>query len=79
VYELIHAERANIPVTRACRILGASRSGYYISRCIGVLVVLGPVRAQAVAGELDEVKPSLASLTVLNCCSVASCESIASA
>jgi putative transposase len=29
VYELIHAERANITVTRACRVLGVSRSGYY--------------------------------------------------
>ena len=29
MYELIHAERANIAVTRACRVLGVSRSGYY--------------------------------------------------
>jgi len=29
VYALIHAERDNIPVTRACRVLGVSRSGYY--------------------------------------------------
>jgi putative transposase len=29
VYELVHAERANISVTRACRVLGVSRSGYY--------------------------------------------------
>jgi transposase InsO family protein len=29
VYELIHAERENIPVARACRALGVSRSGYY--------------------------------------------------
>jgi putative transposase len=29
VYELIHAERANVTVTRACRVLGVSRSGYY--------------------------------------------------
>jgi putative transposase len=29
VYELIHAERANIPVARACRVLRVSRSGYY--------------------------------------------------
>jgi transposase InsO family protein len=29
VYELIHAERANITVTRACRVLRVSRSGYY--------------------------------------------------
>lgn len=29
MYELIHAERENIPVARACRVLGASRSGYY--------------------------------------------------
>jgi putative transposase len=29
VYELIHAERANIPVARSCRVLGVSRSGYY--------------------------------------------------
>jgi len=29
VYELIHAERANIPVARACRVLDVSRSGYY--------------------------------------------------
>jgi transposase InsO family protein len=29
VYELIHAERANIPVARACRVLGVARSGYY--------------------------------------------------
>ena len=29
MYELIHAERANITVTRACRTLGVSRSGYY--------------------------------------------------
>jgi putative transposase len=29
VYELIHAERDNIPVARACRVLRVSRSGYY--------------------------------------------------
>jgi transposase InsO family protein len=29
VYGLIHAERENIPVARACRALGVSRSGYY--------------------------------------------------
>lgn len=29
MYELIHAERANIPVARACRVLGVARSGYY--------------------------------------------------
>jgi len=29
VYGLIHAERANIPVARACRVLEVSRSGYY--------------------------------------------------
>jgi transposase InsO family protein len=29
VYELIHAERENIPVARSCRVLGVSRSGYY--------------------------------------------------
>jgi putative transposase len=29
VYELIHAERAHITVTRACRVLRVSRSGYY--------------------------------------------------
>ena len=29
MYELIHAERANIPVARACRVLGVSRAGYY--------------------------------------------------
>jgi putative transposase len=29
VYELIHAERATITVTRACRVLRVSRSGYY--------------------------------------------------
>jgi transposase InsO family protein len=29
VYELIHAERENIPVARACRVLQVSRSGYY--------------------------------------------------
>jgi transposase InsO family protein len=29
VYELIHAERGNIPVARACRVLQVSRSGYY--------------------------------------------------
>jgi transposase InsO family protein len=29
VYELIHAERENIPVARACRVLRVSRSGYY--------------------------------------------------
>jgi transposase InsO family protein len=29
VYELIHAERANITVTRACRVLRVARSGYY--------------------------------------------------
>lgn len=29
MYELIHAERANIPVARACRVLNVSRSGYY--------------------------------------------------
>lgn len=28
-YGLIHAERVNIPVARACRVLGVSRSGYY--------------------------------------------------
>jgi putative transposase len=33
VYELIHAERENIPVTRSCRVLGVSRSGYYQWRC----------------------------------------------
>jgi len=29
VYGLIHAERENIPVAQACRVLGVSRSGYY--------------------------------------------------
>lgn len=29
MYELIHAERASIPVARACRVLEVSRSGYY--------------------------------------------------
>lgn len=29
MYELIHAERANVPVARACRVLGVARSGYY--------------------------------------------------
>jgi putative transposase len=29
VYELIHAERANITVGRACRVLQVARSGYY--------------------------------------------------
>jgi putative transposase len=29
VFELIHAERERIPVARACRVLGVSRSGYY--------------------------------------------------
>ena len=29
MYELIHAERARIPVARACRVLDVSRSGYY--------------------------------------------------
>ncbi len=29
MYGLIHAERENIPVARACRVLGVSRSGYY--------------------------------------------------
>jgi putative transposase len=29
VYELIHAERGNIPVARACRVLEVARSGYY--------------------------------------------------
>ena len=29
MYELIHAERESIPVARACRVLGVSRSGYY--------------------------------------------------
>jgi putative transposase len=29
VYGLIHAERATIPVARACRVLEVSRSGYY--------------------------------------------------
>lgn len=29
MYELIHAERASIPVARACRVLGVSRAGYY--------------------------------------------------
>ena len=29
MFELIHAERENIPVARACRVLGVSRSGYY--------------------------------------------------
>lgn len=29
MYELIHAERANISVTRSCRVLRVSRSGYY--------------------------------------------------
>lgn len=29
MYELIHAERANISVTRGCRALRVSRSGYY--------------------------------------------------
>lgn len=29
MYGLIHAERANIPAARACRVLGVSRSGYY--------------------------------------------------
>ena len=29
MFELIHAERENIPVARACRVLRVSRSGYY--------------------------------------------------
>ena len=29
MYELIHAERKNIPVARSCRVLRVSRSGYY--------------------------------------------------
>jgi putative transposase len=29
MYGLVHAERASIPVARACRVLGVSRSGYY--------------------------------------------------
>jgi putative transposase len=29
MYRLIHAERVNIPVARACRVLAVSRSGYY--------------------------------------------------
>lgn len=29
MFELIHAERESIPVTRACRVLGVSRSGFY--------------------------------------------------
>lgn len=29
MYELIHADRGNIPVARACRALRVSRSGYY--------------------------------------------------
>ncbi|HYQ17457.1 MAG TPA: IS3 family transposase [Polyangiaceae bacterium] len=29
MYELVHAERANVPVARACRVLQVSRSGYY--------------------------------------------------
>lgn len=29
MFELIHAERENVPVARACRVLGVSRSGYY--------------------------------------------------
>ena len=29
MYELIHADRGNIPVARACRVLQVSRSGYY--------------------------------------------------
>lgn len=29
MYELIHAERENVPVARACRVLGVARSGYY--------------------------------------------------
>ncbi len=29
MYELIHAERADIPTARACRVLQVARSGYY--------------------------------------------------
>lgn len=29
MYELIHADRGNIPVARACRVLQVARSGYY--------------------------------------------------
>jgi putative transposase len=29
MYELIHADRGNMPVARACRVLRVSRSGYY--------------------------------------------------
>ncbi len=29
LYEQIHAERANLPVARACRVLQVSRTGYY--------------------------------------------------
>lgn len=29
MFKLVHAERGNIPIARACRVLGVSRSGYY--------------------------------------------------
>ena len=51
MYELIHAERASITVTRACRVLQVARSGYYkwlhaepSTRCVDDAVLAAEVK-----------------------------------
>jgi putative transposase len=51
MYELIHADRGNIPVARACRVLCVSRSGYYqwlqaepSARCIDDTVLAAEIK-----------------------------------
>lgn len=51
MYGLIHAERGNIPVARACRVLGVARSSYYqwlhrepSARCVDDAVLAAEVK-----------------------------------
>jgi putative transposase len=53
MFELIHAERANIPVARACRVLGVSTSGYY--RWVHAKPSVRAVDDEVLAAEVKEV------------------------
>lgn len=56
MYELVHAERANITVARACRVLGVSRSGYYqwLHRAPSARVIDDAVLAAEIADVFHE-------------------------